>query len=87
MMRKRTLIRGLAVVLLTAVTLFVLQRVLMPKYAVGVVEGALIEEYYQDEKDHDVYLSEVVRFMRTSRRRYCGRNTESTVTYEAAPSS
>lgn len=54
MMRKRTLIRGLAVVLLTAVTLFVLQRVLMPKYAVGVVEGALIEEYYQDEKDHDV---------------------------------
>lgn len=54
MMRKRKLVRGLAVLLLVAVTLFVLQRVLMPKYVVGVVEGALIGEYYQDEKNHDV---------------------------------
>lgn len=54
MMRNRKLVRGFAVVLLVAVTLFVLQRVLMPKYVVGVVEGALIGEYYQDEKNHDV---------------------------------
>ena len=31
-----------------------LQRLLMPKYAADVVEGALIAEYYGEEKDHDV---------------------------------
>ncbi len=34
--------------------LFCLQRLLMPKYAKGIVEGAFIAEYYEDEKDHDV---------------------------------
>lgn len=36
------------------VSLCFLQRLLMPKYAADVVEGALIAEYYEEEKDHDV---------------------------------
>lgn len=35
-------------------SLYLLQRLLMPKYAADVVEGALIAEYYEEEKDHDV---------------------------------
>lgn len=31
-----------------------LQRLLMPKYMTGVVEGAMIAEYYDEVKDHDV---------------------------------
>lgn len=34
--------------------LWLLQRLLMPKYVSDVVEGALIAEYYSEEKDHDV---------------------------------
>ena len=36
------------------VTLFLLQRLLVPKYVDDVVEGAFIAEYYQEEKDHNV---------------------------------
>ena len=43
---------GSAVIIL--VSLYFLQRLLMPKYAADVVEGALIAEYYGEEKDHDV---------------------------------
>lgn len=35
-------------------TLYLLQRLLMPKYMSGIVEGAMIAEYYDTEKDHDV---------------------------------
>ena len=35
-------------------SLFLLQRLLLPKYVTDVVEGALIAEYYEEEKDHDV---------------------------------
>lgn len=35
-------------------SLYLLQRLLMPKYASGIVEGAMIAEYYREEKDHDV---------------------------------
>jgi len=34
--------------------LFLLQRLLVPKYVDGVIEGAFIAEYYREEKDHDV---------------------------------
>lgn len=34
--------------------LFLLQRLLSPKYVDDVVEGAFVAEYYRDEKDHDV---------------------------------
>lgn len=36
------------------VTLYLLQRLLVPKYATEIIEGAMIAEYYQEEKDHDV---------------------------------
>lgn len=36
------------------VSLFLLQKLLMPKYVSDVVEGGLIAEYYEEEKDHDV---------------------------------
>ncbi len=35
-------------------SLFLLQKLLTPKYVDGVVEGAFVAEYYQDAKDHDV---------------------------------
>lgn len=35
-------------------SLFLLQRLLSPKYVDDVVEGAFVAEYYRDEKDHDV---------------------------------
>lgn len=34
--------------------LYLLQRLLVPKYVDGVVEGAFIAEYYKEEKDFDV---------------------------------
>ncbi len=34
--------------------LFFLQRLLVPKYVDGIVEGAFIAEYYKEEKDFDV---------------------------------
>lgn len=35
-------------------SLFILQRLLCPKYVDGVVEGAFVAEYYRDVPDHDV---------------------------------
>lgn len=40
--------------LIVLASLYLLQRLLMPKYAEGVVEGALIAEYYKEEKDFNV---------------------------------
>lgn len=40
--------------LIVLVSLFLLQRLLMPKYVDDVVEGAFVAEYYNEEKDHDV---------------------------------
>lgn len=40
--------------MIVVLTLSLLQRLLVPKYAAGVVEGAFIAEYYEDEKEHDV---------------------------------
>lgn len=39
---------------LIAVTLFLLQKLFVPKYMHGIVEGAMIAEYYEEEKNHDV---------------------------------
>ena len=36
------------------VTLFLLQRLLMPKYMSDIPEGAMVEEYYQETTDHEV---------------------------------
>ena len=46
--------RTIAAFLIVISSLLLLQRLLMPKYADGVIEGALISEYYDEDKEHDV---------------------------------
>lgn len=46
--------RVLATAGIVLCSLALLQRLLTPKYADGIIEGALIAEYYGEEKDHDV---------------------------------
>lgn len=53
-MKKKTVIRGIASAAVIVGSLFLLQRLLIPKYTENVIEGALIAEYYDEEKDHDV---------------------------------
>lgn len=52
-MKKRVLKTVISVILIL-VLLAGLQRLLMPKYMTGIVEGAMIAEYYDEEKNHDV---------------------------------
>jgi hypothetical protein len=35
-------------------SLYFLQRLLMPKYMTGIIEGSLIEDYYKQDKNHEV---------------------------------
>lgn len=51
---KKKMITTVAVAAFVLGTLWLLQRLLEPKYASAVVEGNLIAEYYKEEKDHDV---------------------------------
>lgn len=39
---------------LTLTALFLLQKLLMPKYMSDIVEGAMIQEYYQETTEHEV---------------------------------
>ncbi len=50
---KRTLKIGISALIVLG-GLFLLQRLLVPKYVADVVEGAFVAEYYEEEKDHDV---------------------------------
>ncbi len=52
--RKRSCIRFVLSAIVILVSLFFLQRLLMPKYMSDVVEGAMIAEYYDTEHDFDV---------------------------------
>ncbi|MCM1217683.1 MAG: SGNH/GDSL hydrolase family protein [Lachnospiraceae bacterium] len=49
-----TVTKVLVSVLIIGSSLYFLQKLLLPKYANEIVEGAMIAEYYQEEKDHDV---------------------------------
>ncbi|MDE7283809.1 MAG: DUF1574 domain-containing protein [Lachnospiraceae bacterium] len=51
---KRNIIRVVSSALIVLISLFLLQRLLIPKYVDGIVEGAFIAEYYEEEKDFDV---------------------------------
>lgn len=51
---KKQIFRVIASVLIIVLVLWFLQRLLMPKYMSGITEGAMIAEYYKEEKDHDV---------------------------------
>lgn len=43
-------------VILTVAALFLLQRLVVPKYQTGIVEGSMIEEYYRETTDHDIVM-------------------------------
>jgi len=51
---KKRWISALLVLALTFGTLALLQRLLVPKYQTGIVEGSMIEEYYRDPSPHEV---------------------------------
>lgn len=53
MKKKNIFISFIAACLLIG-SLYILQRLLMPKYMSGIIEGSLIEDYYKEEKNHDV---------------------------------
>lgn len=49
--------KGITIVLVIAIVvsgLWFVQELVMPKYMTDIVEGAMIAEYYEEEKDHDV---------------------------------
>lgn len=52
-MRKMFVINIFAVIM-AALVLMVIQKLFMPKYNSSIQEGKLIEEYYEEVKDHDV---------------------------------
>jgi len=52
--KKNPLFKGVVSVLIVTAGLYLLQRLLMPKYVDKIVEGAFIAEYYKEEKDFDV---------------------------------
>jgi hypothetical protein len=53
-MKKKKIFIGLITTCLLIGGLYLLQKLLMPKYMSGVIEGSLIEDYYKEEKNHDV---------------------------------
>lgn len=53
-MRRKVIVRGVVTAVLVVISLFLLQKLLQPKYMSEVVEGRLIAEYYEEEKNHDV---------------------------------
>lgn len=50
----KKLIKAAVTAAVVLLCLFLLQKLLMPKYVTDIVEGAMIAEYYDEEKDHDV---------------------------------
>ena len=58
-MKKRTvkLIAGsLCFILFWASVIVIIQKLLVPKYQTGVVEGSMVEEYYENPFGHDVIM-------------------------------
>lgn len=51
---KKLIIRVVCSAAFIVLTLFLLQRLLLPKYVTDIMEGSLIAEYYEEEKNHDV---------------------------------
>ncbi len=54
--RLRKWFRGLVAVMIMVAVLLALQRLVMPKYASGVIEGGFTEEYYEEGMPHDVLM-------------------------------
>lgn len=53
-MKQKKIVKYAVTAAVVLISLFLLQRLLIPKYASEVVEGSLIAEYYQENKDHEV---------------------------------
>lgn len=53
-MKKKAILKYMVTAIVICVSLFFLQKLVQPKYMSDVVEGRLIAEYYEEEKDHDV---------------------------------
>ncbi len=53
-MKKKKILIGIFTACFIIGSLYLLQKLLMPKYMSGVVEGALIQEYYKEKSPHDV---------------------------------
>jgi hypothetical protein len=53
-MKLITITKRLLVLALIIGSLFVLQRLVVPKYVTGIVEGSLVEAYYAEKTGHDV---------------------------------
>lgn len=51
---KKRVISGILVLALMLGCLYMAQRLLVPKYQTGIVEGSMIAEYYKDKSDHEV---------------------------------
>ena len=51
---KKKLLKIVPTVLVVILVLALVQKILMPKYMSDIIEGAMIEEYYDSEKNHDV---------------------------------
>ncbi len=54
-MTKKKLIRNIAIILVISISgLYLATKLLEPKYMTGILEGAMIAEYYDDPTDHNV---------------------------------
>lgn len=53
-MKKKRVLAGVLVLVLVIGSLYLLQRLLVPKYQTGIVEGSMVEEYYKDKSNHEV---------------------------------
>lgn len=53
---KKRVVTSILMVVISMVVLILLQELFMPKYITSIQEGNLIEEYYKEEKDHDVIV-------------------------------
>ncbi len=51
---KRKVLKWIGTFLVLGLVLAALQRLLMPKYLTDILEGGMIEEYYDEAKEHDV---------------------------------
>jgi hypothetical protein len=56
-MKTPSFTRIFATIAIIWLSLFLLTRIMMPKYDIGIIEGAFVAEYYQEvDKDHDLII-------------------------------
>ena len=48
-MRRKKITACILVAVLLIGALYIVQRLLVPKYQTGIVEGSMVEEYYKDK--------------------------------------